>query len=237
MASDSTSRAVWTIAVFAAVAFLFVKLFPAIATALKGSGSGSGGPVGSLSGGYARPDLQASQPGGSGGGGKPSAAGALPPGAGQGQNQNQNPFSALSNWVQGVLTQGWANAESIATPDMSIIPFTGLEVSAPLQTTENLDNLPSYDPGDPNAPYVDESDLGDDQTGNNYGGLGAGDDTGGVDNGSPYMGGDPYGGGGDLYYGPDQGDPNGGLGDNGDAGGGDSGDSVEDSGGGQDESD
>jgi hypothetical protein len=192
--SASTNSVIWKVAVWGAVIFVIVKLFPTIKAAFSGSSAGGGGPVGSGGGGYGNQG----EPNNSGF--TAGRAGSSPLGS---SGFNQNPGSSqgfnLASWLAG-LSNG-----TIATQDNGLLALdiAGLQPAA----LQNLQDLPAWDPNDPDVPSVDD-DPGaiayeDDDVaspGGDYGGGGdddgsgdydGGDDGGGYDPGSAGDGGMP----------------------------------------------
>jgi hypothetical protein len=147
MASKSTNRTIWTIGLLIVLAFLVWKVWPAIKGALnRAGGGGSSGGAGSIGSGGQYP-YQGNPSQGSGGpsfgaGGGPSG------GSGGGFSSAGQAWQALIQDVQ----QGWQNAWSL--PSDSGMNLSDTIPYVPLQT---LDDLPSWTPDDPNAPWNDGS--------------------------------------------------------------------------------
>ena len=149
--SASSNSTIWKIALWGAALFLLIKLFPAIKAALTGGGSGSGGPAGSGSGGYAgQPGVGSQAPQvGSPSASRPGSTSMGSNALNQGAQGNFN----LADWINGVLQQGWANAQTLTT-DNSLLTSLDLAGLQP-QALQTLNDLPAWDPNDPNAPSSD----------------------------------------------------------------------------------
>lgn len=132
MASASTNRTIWTVAIVAVFLFLAWKLWPAIKKLLNGGSGGSSGSAGAV-GGAASPYPFQENPYQSGTGNQAS----LGFGSGQGGGPSPgslaatDPFSAFTNWLQLVLSGGQDNA-ALASSELGYNPDTGMDELAQL---------------------------------------------------------------------------------------------------------
>jgi hypothetical protein len=179
MATKSTNKTLWTLAIIAILGFLAWKLWPAIRNKLNsGGGSGGGGPVGGIPGGY-NPYGGGGQPGGGSFSGGPGLGNPNNPGGGG---------NFLSNWINSVLNQGYANADAIDQNSITDSDFanelaqldtSGLDLPAPSSDDESWGSYL----GSQDGLFLQTFDApGDyDNSGFGYNYNGAGDDLGSDD--------------------------------------------------------
>lgn len=137
MATKTTNKTIWTLALIGIIGFLVWKLWPAIRNRLNSGGSSGGGAVGgtTASGGY--PYNPYSQNGG------PQAG--LSFGGNSGSSNSNGSSGSLSAWINNILNQGYANADQLSGYDASDDPLAQMdEEGLPLETTSDYGDIDEY---------------------------------------------------------------------------------------------
>lgn len=170
MASSSTNKTIWTVALIAVFGFLAFKLLPGLLKKLGSSDSNGGGGSNSVGGvSYYPPDYGQGQ--GQGGG---QSAGLNLGGNGSQQGSSLNPGGILSNFLNQVngynaSTMGYFNSQNTSLDyqeqpsEDTVGPFTtgtfsdllsSWDAATGQYSLQNMD-LQSFSPDDPNAPWND----------------------------------------------------------------------------------
>lgn len=167
MATKSTDKTIWTLALILIAGFLTWKLWPALKNKLNGGGgSGGGGAIGGTSAeGDENPYGQ--------GGAQQGAGISFGSGNGAGSSQQGGSSSAFGNWLNSVLNQGYQNAYQLGDAStLESSDASGLysldEQGLPLETA------PGY--GDQDQFLITQDVPGSDYT--DYGPQTISDDTG-----------------------------------------------------------
>lgn len=178
MASKSTDKTIWTLALVAIVGFFAWKLWPYLKNKLTGGGS-SGGAIGGTSASGQYPYYPDNNQGGGQGAGLNFGGGG---GGGGGGGSAPGSFSA---WLSSVLNQGYQNASALGNSgDLEASDAEALggldDAGLPLETVPGYGDIDQYlvtqdvpgsDDGD-YGPQTIEDDTGDQI--NNDGGDGPG---------------------------------------------------------------
>lgn len=153
MASASTNKTIWNLAIIGILGFLAWKLWPTIRKQLN-QGGGGGGSVGGGGGGQSPyyPSQQQQSPN------RPSAS------FGGGSGGSGGGFGSSLSSIWNSLVKAGTYAGSTPSQQDYVDSFLGAEqIDANNNWTPEIENLPlaSYSPDDPNAPWNSGNDTGD----------------------------------------------------------------------------
>lgn len=167
MATKSTDKTIWTLALIGVVVFLAWKLWPALKNKLNGGGGSSGGGAigGTSAGGDEDPYGQGQQQG---------AGVSFGSGQGQGSGAGAASSPAFLTWLNNTVLQGWQNATGLGDATaLESSDASGLyqldEQGLPLETVPGYGNqdqflitqdVPGSDQGD-YGPQTISDDTGD----------------------------------------------------------------------------
>jgi hypothetical protein len=155
MASKSTNSMLWTLAIIAVLGFAAFELIPAL---LKKIGSGSSSGTGSNSVGgvqYYPPDYGQDQ-----GQGQQNPLGLSfggPPGSSNGQGGTFAGGNILSNFLNQVTGYNAQTMPYFNQQNANLDYESQANDTIPLEAYQNLSDLPSWSPDDPNAPWNSDS--------------------------------------------------------------------------------
>lgn len=156
MATANTNKTILALGFVAVLGFLAYKLWPAIRRAIN-SGSGGSGGVGPASaaglGPYSSPQQAQNNPFSG------LSAGIGTPGSGQGGPQTFG--NTIGGLIAAMTYAGNTPGQQTYLANLLDQPESGYPTSIPLQPLQNLTDLPSWSPDDPNAPWNSGTDLSD----------------------------------------------------------------------------